>query len=146
MPEPGRVAGWIIAISSLDTWQAVNTIRVIRAYSDTSVSEALVTQIVNAGRRAGSSKNLQRWEFVVVRDPPQRAALSGTGPFAGHLAAANDVIALVTPDPHAEDAPLSIIFDIGRAAQNMMLVAWSNGIGSCPATRYDQTKARQILK
>lgn len=55
------------------------------------------------------------------------------------------MIALVTPDPHAEDAPLSIVFDIGRAAQNMLLAAWELGIGSVPATVYDHELARELL-
>ena len=54
-------------------------------------------------------------------------------------------IALVTPDPRATDAPLSITWDLGRAAQDMMLVAWARGIGSAPATVYDQPLCRQIL-
>ena len=54
-------------------------------------------------------------------------------------------IALVTPDPHGADSPLSVVFDIGRAAQNMVLVAWSRGIGSAPATVYDQDACRAIL-
>jgi nitroreductase len=51
----------------------------------------------------------------------------------------------VTPDPHAAGAPLSIAWDLGRAAQNMMIVAWGRGIGSVPATVYDHDLCRQIL-
>ena len=39
-------------------------------------------------------------------------------------------IALVTPDPSL-DEPLSVMWDLGRAAQNMVLVAWARvGWGS----------------
>ena len=41
--------------------------------------------------------------------------------------------------------PLSVIWDLGRAAQNMMLTAWARGIGSVPATVYDQPLCRSIL-
>ena len=54
-------------------------------------------------------------------------------------------VALVTPDPRASDAPLSILFDLGQAAANMMLAAWELGIGSVPATVYDHDRARQLL-
>ena len=54
-------------------------------------------------------------------------------------------MALVTPDPRAEGAPLSIAFDLGRAAQNMVLAAWELGIGSAPATVYEHEWARGLL-
>ena len=33
----------------------------------------------------------------------------------------------------------------GLAAENMLLAAWELGIGSCPATVYDQSIAREVL-
>ena len=67
------------------------------------------------------------------------------GHWAGHLAGAAVAIALVTEDPASAKAPLSIYWDLGQAAQNMMLVAWELGIGSVPATVYDQDLARRLL-
>ena len=96
-------------------------------------------------RRAGSSKNLQRWDFIVCRDREHLEALAAVGPFGSHLAGATVAIALVTPDPRGEDAPISIAFDIGQAATNMMLVAWGIGIGSAPATVYEQPLAKRLL-
>jgi nitroreductase len=130
---------------ALGTWEAIDSIRVVRAFSDEPLDEAALDRILNAGRRAGSSKNMQRWAFVVCRDKDHLAALATVGPYAGHLAGAAAAVALVTPDPHAPDAPLSIMFDLGRAAQNMVLAAWELGIGSVPATVYDQPKVRAIL-
>jgi nitroreductase len=37
------------------------------------------------------------------------------------------------------------MWDLGVAAQNMLLAAWELGIGSCPATVYDQPLARSLL-
>ena len=51
----------------------------------------------------------------------------------------------MTPDPRAPDAPTSIMWDLGTAAQNMMLAAWELGIGSCPATVYEPAIARRLL-
>ena len=51
----------------------------------------------------------------------------------------------MTPDPRAPGASLSLTWDLGRAAENMMLAAWELGIGSCPATVYDQSIARELL-
>jgi nitroreductase len=118
---------------------------VVREFSDRPIDDVQVERILHAGRRTGSSKNLQRWTFIVVRDRKRLVNLAKVGPFAGHLAGAAMATALVTPDPHAANAPLSIIFDIGRVAQNMVLAAWDLGIVSCPATVHDQGRVREIL-
>jgi nitroreductase len=36
-------------------------------------------------------------------------------------------------------------FDAGRAAQNMMLAAWSEGIGSCPNGVSDPDRMREVV-
>ena len=129
----------------MDVREAVATVRTVREFSDEPLSDADLEALVNAGRRAGSSKNLQRWGFVVVRERARLTELSAAGPWAGHIAGAAAAIALVVPDPRAPEAPLSIIFDIGRAAQNIVLSAWEMGIGSCPATVYEQDLVRGVL-
>ena len=126
-------------------WDAIATIRVIRGFADRPLEEAHLDRILRAGRRAGSSKNLQRWTFIVCRDRAHLEELGAVGSTAGHIRGAAAAIALVTPDPRAEGAPLSIAFDIGRAAQNMVLAAWELGIGSVPATVYQHDLAQRLL-
>jgi nitroreductase len=126
-------------------WAAIATIRVVRQFADRPLEPAHLDRILRAGRRAGSSKNLQRWTFIVCRDRAHLEALAAVGPTAGHLAGAAVAIALVMPDPLAPNAPMSIAFDLGRAAQNMVLAAWELGIGSVPATVYEHDLARRLL-
>src|SRR4051812_10749709 len=130
----------------MDVEGAVMKLRVVRRFRDERLSEDDLRAILDAGRRAGSSKNLQRWHFIVVRDRATMTALGKVGQFAEHLAGGAAAIALVTPDPAAADSPLSVMWDLGRAAQNMTLVAWARGIGSAPATVYDQELCRSILR
>ena len=132
-------------------WEAIASIRVIRAFADRPLEPDHLDRILRAGRRAGSSKNMQRWTFIVCRDRAHLEALAAVGPWAGHLAGAAVGIALVTPDPrgaldpNGDGAPLSIMWDLGRAAQNMVLAAWELGIGSVPATVYEHDRARELL-
>lgn len=128
----------------MDTWRAINTVRVVRAFEDRPLADEHVERILNAGRRAGSSKNEQRWAFIVVRDREHLRELAGVGRFAGHLAGAALAIALVTPD-EAGPRQRSIMWDLGRAAQNMVLAAWELGIGSVPATAHDHELAGRLL-
>jgi nitroreductase len=129
----------------MDAWQAIDSIRVVRDFTDKPIEQEHVNRILHAGRRAGSSKNLQRWSFIVIRGREHLKQLSEVGPFSGHVAGASLAIALVTPDPKAKDQPLSVVFDLGRAAQNMVLVAWELGIGSVPATVYEHQLAADLL-
>jgi len=69
-------------------WAAIATKRMIRAFADRPLAPDHLDRILAAGRRAGSSKNLQRWSFIVCRDRERLVALSRVGPFAGHLAGA----------------------------------------------------------
>lgn len=130
----------------MDTWQAIDSIRVVRAFAPDPIPDEHLKRIANAGRRAGSSKNLQRWAFVVVRNRGRLERLAASGPFAQHVAGAAAAIALVTPNPRAEGQPLSVVWDLGRAAQNMVLAAWELGIGSCPATVYEHEIVRRELE
>lgn len=118
--------------------EAIRTQRVIRDFSKQPIPEDNVTAILNAARRTGSSKNEQEWQFIVVRDRQRLRQLAEVGPYAGHLAGAAVAIAQVTPDPQGE-------WDLGRAAQNMTLLAWALGIGSVPAAVDDQDLCRNIL-
>jgi nitroreductase len=130
---------------TMSVWEAISTKRAVRAFARRSLEPEHLDRILRAGRRAGSSKNLQRWDFIVVGDRDRLEQLSKVGQYAGHLAGAAVGVALVTPDPAAADAPLSVMFDLGQAAENMMLAAWELGIGSVPATVYDQGLARRLL-
>ena len=126
-------------------WDAIRTRRAIRAFTDRPLDAAHLERILHAGRRANSSKNSQRWAFIVVRDRALLRELATVGPWAGHLAGAAVGIALVTPDPRADGQPLSVMFDLGQAADSMMLAAWELGVGSVPATVYEQDRARELL-
>jgi nitroreductase len=126
-------------------WDAIAHKRAIRQFTDEPLQPAHLDRILQAGRRAPSSKNRQRWTFVVVHDRGHLRELSEVGPFAGHIAGAAAAVALVTPDPRLPGSGRSILFDVGMAAENMMLAAWELGIGSAPATVYEPDLARRLL-
>ncbi|HEY3336574.1 MAG TPA: nitroreductase family protein [Candidatus Limnocylindrales bacterium] len=126
-------------------WGAIRTKRAVREFADRPIMQADLDRILEAGRRAHSSKNQQRWAFIVVRERERLRAMSALGPYCGHIAGAAAAVALVTPDPAGPGRPLSIMWDLGGAAAQMMVVGWELGIGSCPATIYEQDAARDLL-
>jgi nitroreductase len=127
-------------------WEAIRMKRMVRRFGTRPLAREHLLRIVDAGRHAGSSKNTQRWDFVAVEDRGRLRRLSEVGPFAGHIGGAAAAVALVTPDPRAPGASLSLVWDAGLAAENMMLAAWELGVGSCPATVYEQSVAREVLE
>jgi nitroreductase len=129
----------------MDTWQAIDTTRAIRKFQARPLEPEHLLRILDAGRRSGSSKNQQRWDFIVCTHREHLLELSEVGPYAQHVAGAAAAIALLVPDPAQNEAPYSIMWDLGRAAQNMTLAAWELGIGSVPATVYEQDLARKLL-
>ena len=129
----------------METWTAINTIRVVREFDDRPIGPDHLDRILNAGRRTASSKNRQDWTFIVVRDREHLRELTGVGRYADHLAGAALAIALVRPRAKDEHQLATYLWVLGRAAQNMVLAAWELGIGSVPATVYDLDVAGRLL-
>ena len=121
---------------------AIRTKRAVRKFQDKPLPEEVILAILNAGRRAQSSKNEQTWQFIAIRDKAILKALSQYGTWAGHLAGARLGVAILTPDPTKK---FQTMFDAGQAAAYMQLLAWELGVASAPASIYEHEKAREIL-
>jgi nitroreductase len=126
----------------MNVLDAIRTKRAVRDFRPQPLSEQEVTAIVDAGRRAQSSKNEQAWHFIAVQDRSTLKQLSACGKWAGHIAGAALGVAILTPDPSAK---FQTMFDAGQAAAYMQLAAWEMGMGSCPASIYEPERARDIL-
>ena len=116
----------------MDVYTAIASKRDERRYADRAIPDELVTRILDAGRVAGSSQNRQDWEFVVVSD---RDALAEAVYAPENVRNAALAVAIVCPRA----------LDTGRAAQNMMLAAWGDGIVSCPNGIRDAEAAERVV-
>jgi nitroreductase len=124
---------------------AISGYRAVRQFDERPLEDAHLEAIVHAGRRAPSSKNTQRWGFVVVTERQALERLSRVGDYAAHLVGAAAGIALVVPEAGDPESQTWVALDAGQAAQNMLLTAWSLGIGGVHAAVYDQAMARELL-
>jgi nitroreductase len=122
--------------------EAIHLKRAVREFTDQPLAEEDILAILNAGRRAQSSKNTQPWHFIAITDKATLKSLSECGEWAGHLAGAALGVAIVHPDWSEK---FQVLFDIGQTAAFMQLAALEIGIGSCMATIYDVEKARDLL-
>jgi nitroreductase len=122
--------------------EAIRLKRAVRIFNSQAIPEEIQLPILNAGRRAQSSKNSQPWDFISITNKTTLKSLSECGVNAGHLAGATWGVAIVHPNPYEK---FQTMFDIGQAAAYMQLAAWELGIGSCLASIYESDKAREIL-
>jgi nitroreductase len=109
----------------MEVFDAIRTVLAVRQFSDQAVPESVVRQIVEAGHLTASASNLQPWHFIVVQN---KETLQRLGTVA-------------TTGPYITQAPLAIVVgtekssrlgvsDGSRAIQDMILTAWSQGVGS----------------
>ncbi len=120
----------------MDAYRAVVDKRDQRAYLPKPIPDDALRRILQAGRMTGSSKNREPNRLVVVQSRQGVSALGALSPWGKWLADAAAVIVIAQVEPHE--------FDAGRCAQNMMVAAWADGIGSCPAHLPEADVARVL--
>lgn len=120
-------------------YEAIISKRDLRVYEDRALPDDVLHRILQAGRMAGSAKNLEVNRLVVVTDQPVQDALAEAGDFASWIGSSAAVIGFASPTDQAR------AFDVGRQAQNMMLAAHAEGVGSCPVTLQHEDRARAAI-
>jgi nitroreductase len=132
-------------VAGMETWDAIRARRNVREFADRPIGERELAQILEAGRRAPSSRNWQPWDFVVVTERARLVELAKVWTHAGHVAKAAAAVVLVAPE---QDDPMQrdwLQFDNGQAMLEMMIAAADLGIGSGHAAVADQALARELL-
>jgi nitroreductase len=129
----------------VETWDAIRARRNVRVYDDRPLAAGDIDRILEAGWRAPSASNRQKWDFVVVTDRTQLETLATVWQGARHLAGAAAAIVLVLPEPEAERYLVIDQYDLGQATMAMALAATDLGIGSGHSAVGDQAACRQLL-
>ena len=134
----------------MDLKEAIYTRRSIRAYERKPVDRAAVQQLIDAAVQAPCAMNFQPWTFAVIQDPGILADLSartkahllGMLDKMPALAAYREMLA----DPKFDvfyGAPVLVLIctkpdasptaetDCALAAENLMLMARGQGLGTC---------------
>jgi nitroreductase len=143
---PPSLAGKGVGGLGMSFYDLIRSKRDTRAYADRPIAEETLRRVLQAGRMAGSAKHAQPCRFVVLRDRRHKEELAACGDFTGHLPEAPVLVAIVTlPDAGQWEPLRATSFDAGRAAQNMMLAAWAEGVASCPVTMHRHDDAARVL-
>jgi nitroreductase len=128
----------------METWDALTSRRDVREFQDRPLPKEALERILEAGRRAPSSRNWQPWDFVVVTDRDQLRELATVWQGAGQVASSAATIAVVLPQSDEAERERAQ-YDAGQATMAMQIAAADLGSGSGHAAVGDQDKARAIL-
>ncbi|MEK6698789.1 MAG: nitroreductase family protein [Nitrospirota bacterium] len=145
----------------MELFEAIKTRRSIRKYQDKPVEEEKLRSVLEAVRMAPSWANMQCWRMVVAKKKETKEKISEfsfvesffapkgykTNPSMKALAEAPVVIVLCA-DP-AQSGVLwgqsYYLTDAGIAAQNLMLAARAQGLGSVFVGVYEEEKLKSLL-
>ena len=123
--------------------EKILTRRSIRKFKNEPVSEKVMDNILEAGRRSPSATNKQPWHFVIARDHKEKEAFSFGG-FNRFTSDAAFVVLGLYKQSEVIIEKLSLI-DVTIALQNMVVTAWVQGVGSCWMGAFDEKKLKDTL-
>ena len=125
----------------MDAIEAILTRKVQRSFAHTPVEAEKLATIVDAGRHAMSARNLQPWQFIVVRERERLNAigeLCSTGRFISHSPSAVVILKDIANTRWAD-------VDCAQAVQNMANAAWALGLSTCWVGNLDRDKLNEML-
>jgi nitroreductase len=126
----------------MDVFEAIKERKSIRAYQDKPVPREVLERILEAGRLAPSARNVEPWHFIAVTDKEKRKALS-KGLYAKFVSEAPLVI-VICGDKKASSDWYTI--DSSLAAENMVLTAVNEGLGTCYVGSFNEADVKILLK
>lgn len=123
----------------------------VRSFSPEPVPEEIIDQILEAGRWAPSTQNRQPWRFVVITDREIIRKLPTHSGFIGlvnHFIKDAGFVIVACADPK-QDLVLNdqayYLVDTAIAMQQMVMTAWSMGIGTCWLGAFSEANVKAFL-
>lgn len=116
--------------------------RSVRTYDMEPIDDAVLAQIIEAGRQSPSAANRQPWRFVIVRSPEQKKALAQACNGQMWLADAGALIVGLGL-PSVSERWYRV--DVSIALQTMVLAAASFGLGSCWIGAFDERNVKTVI-
>lgn len=136
----------------MDLMEGLLTRRSIRKYQDKPIAKEAIEDIIKAAQFAPTAHNRQPWEFLVIDDKEVLTNLRHIQRWSSFAKDAACVI-FVCGDVEKsfnrskEDETWSFIdVDCAIATENLLLAAWSKGIGTCYCGAAPMQKVVDALK
>jgi len=136
----------------MDVLEAIKGRRSIRAFKSKEVTQETVEKIIDAVRWAPSAGNIQPWEFIIIREPEIKRRLVEAALDQTFIEEAPVVIVVCANENRSSQGygirgkTLYCIQDTAAAIQNLLLTAYSFGLGACWIGAFEEEEARETLK
>jgi len=130
--------------------EAINNRRSIRKYKEKEFSESDLDHIMESAMSAPSAGNLQSRRFYIIKNKDVRNNLA-KGAFNQNFIIEAPVAVVVCADHRIQaryrsrGIQLYSIMDCSASIQNMLLTAYSLGLGSCWISAFDEESVRETL-
>ncbi|MDP6380022.1 MAG: nitroreductase family protein [Phycisphaerae bacterium] len=135
----------------MDVYDAITKRRTIRKFKQDDIPLETLQRLVEAARIAPASANIQPLTYIIVHS---RELVDGLFPlvaWAGYIAPDGNpaegerpvayIIILIDSEIHKGDAAR----DVGAAAENLMLAAMAEGLGTCWMGAIERPKIAELL-
>jgi len=136
---------------NMEVFECISTRRSIRQYLDIPIEWDKVGTILEAGRLAPNSGNIQDWNFIVVQDEDKRKAIAEAS-LRQHWMSKAPVYIIVCADLKKSERFYGIrgnrlysIQNCAAAIENMLLTAHSLGLGACWVGAFDENVVSRVL-
>lgn len=126
----------------------IKTRRSIRNFLNKPLADEDVIEILDAARLAPSGGNLQRWEFIYVKNSQVLRMIKNCSPgFYGDATAAIVIGMEGRKNAFGRTSYTDIVgvFDVGFAAENILLAAHALGLGGCAIASFNEGGIRRVI-
>jgi nitroreductase len=124
--------------------ELMKTRRSIRSFLPKSVRDEDIAEILDAARLAPSGGNRQRWKFIYVKEPQVLRVVKNCSPgFYGNAPVA--IIIGLEGEANTSSSTVGIL-DVGFAAENILLAAYSLGLGGCAIASFIPQAVKKVIK
>lgn len=114
----------------MDVFECIKTRRSIRNYLDQPIDEIYITKIMQAAIWAPSGKNGQPWKFKIITNKELINKISEMSIYGKWMKTAPCFICVFLDKDKSYDY-IKDMQSCGAVIQNIMLYAYSIGVGSC---------------
>ena len=135
----------------MDALECIITRRSIRKYQDKDVPWEMIATILDAGRLAPSSGNVQSWKFIIIRNAGQRSLVAEACLEQHWMNKAPVHFAIIAMPEKVKryygvrGERLYAIQNCAAAAENMLLAAHAQGLGACWVSAFDEDMLHRTL-
>lgn len=135
----------------MDLLEVIRKRRSIRTFKKQDLPQGTVEKLLDAARWAPSAGNVQPWEFVIASAEKTKQQLAHAAFNQKGLKEASIVIVVCADERRAFESynvrgrSLHCLQDTAAAIQNILLTAYSLGLGSCWIGAFKEDEVKKVV-